>query len=137
MPVTATSTGFTNALDLQYKFISWPNSNEYIGSLYNYIINQITFTSMYVVTTRPQTPTAIQLMFTLASGSALIFPNHYFEVVFKDLTLDAIVPPYNILGETIPCTLSSAFSVTASRISTPNCIVNYNNHLHQIITIRV
>ncbi len=53
MPVTATSTGFTNALDLQYKFISWPNSNEYIGSLYTYIINQITFTSMYVVTTRP------------------------------------------------------------------------------------
>lgn len=137
MPVTATSTGFANALDLQYKFIAWPNSNEYIGSLYTYLINQITFTSMYIVTTRPQTPTAIQLMFTLTSGSALIFPNHYFEVVLKDLTLGAIVPPYNVLGETIPCTLSSAFSVTASRISTPNCIVNYNNYLHQIITIRV
>jgi hypothetical protein len=54
MPVTATNTGFTNAADSLFKFISWPNSNEYIGNLYAYTMNQITFNSLYVVTTRPQ-----------------------------------------------------------------------------------
>jgi hypothetical protein len=85
---------------------------------------------MYVVTSRPQSPTAIQLTFTLATASAYIFPSHYFEVVFKDLSLSAIVPPYNELGATIPCSLSSTFTTTATRIHTPNCIVNYNLKIH-------
>ncbi len=51
--------------------------------------------------------------------------------------MNAIVAPYNALGETIPCALVSGFSVSADGIQKKNCIVNTFDKVHQIIKIRV
>jgi hypothetical protein len=51
--------------------------------------------------------------------------------------LNAIPTPYNLMGETVPCTLSTNFLLSARGIQKPNCIVNSFDKLHQIIKIRV
>ena len=80
--------------------------------------------SLYLVTTRPQVDTALQLHFELTFSSSLTYPDHYLEIVFEDINFDAIKSPYNIIGSSVPCTLSADFT-SAGRTYDPFCVVNY------------
>lgn len=122
--VGLTQTGFNDALDAEFRLITYPGSCEYIGEWMYYSGHMFKLNSMYLVTYRPLVDTALQLHFELLFPSPFTYPTHYFEIHFQDINFNAIKAPYNQKGIKIPCTLSSQF-VTAGRENGPRCVVNY------------
>lgn len=92
-----------------------PNSCEYIGKFEQYAKNMFDLASILIVSKRPLVSTGIMFKFSINFSSLYNYPQHYLEIVLKDLDLSAIQIAYRTPGATIPCTLSSNFLLVASR----------------------
>ncbi len=138
MPVSTTMTGFTNAPDALVKLVVFPvNTAEHIFDIRLWTKNAFTLNTLLLVTTRPLEPNALQLSFSTTFSASNDFPNQYIEIVFNNLDLTAVLTPYNQMGETVPCSLTTAFATSSLGIQKPNCIVTYADKFHQVIKIRV
>lgn len=51
------------------------------------------------------------------------YPEHYLEIILKDLDLSCLHPQYQKPGSTIPCTLSSLMTGVTGRSQPVHCIV--------------
>lgn len=129
-------TGFDNIADDEFRILTIPDSSEYIGPWELYYGHGFELNSIYLVTERPSVDTALQIKFKMNFESLVSYPEHYFEIHFRDLNMDAIKPAYKFLGGKVPCTLSAEF-VTAGRTNDPFCVVNYVHELHGDLVLRV
>lgn len=139
MPISPTMTGFPNFADPLAKLVVLPaTSAEHIFETKVWAKGVFSLGSFWLVTTRPQAPTAIQFTFTTSFPSTNDFPAHYLEITFNDLPFSAIQAPYDKMGGTVPCSFSSAFQASAVALSQKvNCIVAYADKKHDVIKIRV
>lgn len=99
MPVANTMTGFPNVYDSLAKLSIFPPTT----AGHNFDIklwtkNAFNLNSLWIVTTRPLEPNAIQFTFSSTFAAANDFPNHYIEIIFNNLDLNAVVAPYNQVG---------------------------------------
>jgi hypothetical protein len=74
----------------------------------------------------------------LSTPSNLLFPNHYLEIIFRDLNINSIRIPNSNPGSSVPCTLSSLFlGIPARNQNEPQCIVHKLDTFHGTIIVRV
>jgi hypothetical protein len=123
MPAGTTLAGFPNLADPLFRFIIHPSSNERIDQVFQYIPNSFTLTSMKVVSKRPLSTTAILIDFNINNPNPSNYPQHYFEILFRDIDVSSLSAIYQIPGAKVPCTLSSLFIPVTGRTQLPLCTV--------------
>lgn len=137
MPAGSTQTGFPNLADQLFRFIIHPSPNERIDQVYQYIANSFTLTSIKVVSKRPLSTTAILIDFNINNANPSNYPQHYFEILFRDIDVSSLKAIYQLPGTKVSCTLSALFLPVAGRTQKPLCNVHLQEILLNTVIVRV
>lgn len=137
MPAGTTQTGFANVADPLFKFIIHPSPNERIDQVYQYIPNSFTLISIKIVSKRPLSTTAILIDFNINNPNPSNYPQHYFEILFRDIDVSSLKAIYQIPGTKVPCTLSALFLPVTGRTQLPLCNVQLQEIVLNTIIVRV